>query len=215
MTPQPLPWLTPREATKAFVALPTGLVRTVGASGIVLLRVGEAATLAAAAGMRAVLDLTWAPLATAPGRPPVSEDATDTFAAPAPVGAPASDEDRPHPEQSAPSDESVPVDHSGFVADATAAAAAQSATSGSERPGETAAQDAVAEPPVPLWDQLTVASIRGRLRTLRVEELHTLLAYEAAHSARPQVVSMLENRIARVESPGASDSDDDAVDSDV
>src|SRR5215213_1230022 len=48
--------------------LPTAFVRLAGASALVLLRLGEAATLAAAAGVRSVLDATQAP---APATPPV------------------------------------------------------------------------------------------------------------------------------------------------
>jgi hypothetical protein len=66
----------------------------------------------------------------------------------------------------------------------------------------------VDEPPVPLWDQLSLASIRGRLRRFSLEELHALHAYETSHSHRPQVVAMLEKRIERVELVSADGSAD-------
>ncbi len=67
------------------------------------------------------------------------------------------------------------------------------------RPEETST---AAEPPVPLWDQLTLASIRGRLRTYELPQLRALLDYEVAHSARPAVIQMLEARIAKVDGRG-------------
>ncbi len=67
------------------------------------------------------------------------------------------------------------------------------------RPEETST---AAEPPVPLWDQLTLASIRGRLRTYELPQLRALLDYEVAHAARPAVIQMLEARIAKVDGRG-------------
>jgi hypothetical protein len=54
------------------------------------------------------------------------------------------------------------------------------------------------ELPVPGWDQLTVGSIRARLGRLGLDQLLTLRAYEQQHAARPVVVTMLDNRIAKV-----------------
>ncbi|GAB7191931.1 hypothetical protein NUM3379_26390 [Kineococcus sp. NUM-3379] len=61
-------------------------------------------------------------------------------------------------------------------------------------------------PPVPHWDELTLASIRARLRHYSLPKLHTLQAYEQAHAARPGVISMLENRIALLD--GKAEQDD-------
>jgi len=53
--------------------------------------------------------------------------------------------------------------------------------------------------PVTGWDQLTVGSIRARLGRLGLDQLRTLRAYEQQHAARPVVVTMLDNRIAKVQ----------------
>lgn len=52
--------------------------------------------------------------------------------------------------------------------------------------------------PVPGWDELTVAAIRQRLRSLQQDEVTTLLAYERDHGDREPVVTALENRLARL-----------------
>jgi hypothetical protein len=80
---------------------------------------------------------------------------------------------------------------------------AEPATAG---PGE-AVHEADTEPsaPVPGWDELTLGSIRARLRRLSPDDLTALQSYEKAHGARPDVLSMLENRLVKVRStqPGS------------
>ena len=61
--------------------------------------------------------------------------------------------------------------------------------------------DAVPSTPrVPGWDELTLGSIRARLRRLSEDDLIALHSYEEAHGARPDVLSMLEHRLAKVRS---------------
>ncbi len=55
-------------------------------------------------------------------------------------------------------------------------------------------------PPVPGWDELTLGSIRARLRRLSADDLTALHSYEEAHGARSDVLSMLENRLVKVRS---------------
>lgn len=52
--------------------------------------------------------------------------------------------------------------------------------------------------PVPGWNELTVAAIRQRLRTLSRDDITALLAYERDHGERQPVVTALENRLARL-----------------
>ena len=61
-------------------------------------------------------------------------------------------------------------------------------------------------PPVPGWDELTLGSIRARLRRLSEEDLVVLLDYEERHAARDDVLSMLSNRLTKVrwENQGSS-----------
>jgi hypothetical protein len=71
----------------------------------------------------------------------------------------------------------------------------------------TARPEADAErstPPVPGWDELTLGSIRARLRRFSEGDLVALHSYEEAHGARADVLSMLENRLAKVRTAEAS-----------
>jgi hypothetical protein len=57
--------------------------------------------------------------------------------------------------------------------------------------------------PVPNYDDLTLASLRARLRNLDQSQVRVLLDYEKAHAGRPDVLTMYERRIAKLESGGA------------
>ena len=70
----------------------------------------------------------------------------------------------------------------------------------------------VAEPshdelPLPDYDHMTIGSLRGRLRSLTVDELVAVREYEKAHAHRLPVVTLLDNRIAKVsaEEPAGGD----------
>jgi hypothetical protein len=58
------------------------------------------------------------------------------------------------------------------------------------------------ELPMPTYDDLSVASIRARMRNLTAAQIATLADYERAHAARPEVVTMFERRIAKLEAEG-------------
>lgn len=63
------------------------------------------------------------------------------------------------------------------------------------------------ELPVPNFDHLSLAQVRGRLRRLSVEELVLLRNYERAHADRLPIITMLDNRISKVaddSTPGGS-----------
>jgi hypothetical protein len=70
----------------------------------------------------------------------------------------------------------------------TAAAADATVTAGEE-----------AGAPLPNYDELSIASLRARLRNLDVAQVRQLAKYEKAHAARPDVVTMFERRIAKLE----------------
>ncbi|GAB2812960.1 hypothetical protein GCM10022221_08300 [Actinocorallia aurea] len=61
-----------------------------------------------------------------------------------------------------------------------------------------AARVKVTDLPVPDYDDLTHASLRARLRKLTAAEVALLLDYETAHLARPEIVRMYENRLAKL-----------------
>ena len=54
------------------------------------------------------------------------------------------------------------------------------------------------EQPLPDYDHMTLGSLRGRLRTLTVEQLITVRDYEKTHADRLPVITLLENRIAKL-----------------
>ncbi|TMR23922.1 hypothetical protein ETD86_06220 [Nonomuraea turkmeniaca] len=76
-----------------------------------------------------------------------------------------------------------------------------------------AAPEAVAEPvvaeapeqaakptePLPGYDEMTVASLRARMRGKTAEQIGDFLAYERATQGRPEVVRMFENRLAKLQ----------------
>jgi hypothetical protein len=64
---------------------------------------------------------------------------------------------------------------------------------------EAPAAAAVAAAPLPNYDELTVASLRARLRNLSIEQVRELAEYERAHAARPEVIAMFERRVAKME----------------
>jgi hypothetical protein len=54
-------------------------------------------------------------------------------------------------------------------------------------------------PPLPNYDELSVASLRARLRNLDVGQVRRLAEYERANAARADVIAMFERRIAKLE----------------
>ena len=70
--------------------------------------------------------------------------------------------------------------------------------------GAPAAAPATPEPaaggaPLPNYDELSVPSLRARLRNLDVTQVRQLAEYERAHAARAEVLTMFERRIAKLE----------------
>ena len=57
-------------------------------------------------------------------------------------------------------------------------------------------------PPLPNYDELSVASLRARLRNLDVAQVRELAEYERAHAARADVIAMFERRIVKLEAEG-------------
>lgn len=73
-------------------------------------------------------------------------------------------------------------------------------------PQTTAGPEATAEPgtvsalPLPNYDELTVGSLRARLRNLSNDDLIQLKEYEQAHQNRAEVVKMFQNRLLKMTS---------------
>ncbi|WP_157555627.1 hypothetical protein [Herbidospora yilanensis] len=64
---------------------------------------------------------------------------------------------------------------------------------------EPPARDLPAEP-IPGYADLTFASLRARMRGRSKEEIQSWIDYEKASTARPEVIRMFENRLAKLES---------------
>jgi len=62
--------------------------------------------------------------------------------------------------------------------------------------GESGAATSTTPDALPGYESMTIAQLRGKLRTLSVEEVTELLEWETAHGNRPPFVTMLTNRIA-------------------
>lgn len=54
------------------------------------------------------------------------------------------------------------------------------------------------ELPLPNYDDLTIASLRARLRNLSADQLAQLIDYEKSHANRADVIQMFERRIAKL-----------------
>jgi len=59
--------------------------------------------------------------------------------------------------------------------------------------------------PLPNYEELSIASLRARLRNLDLTQLRQLAAYEKAHAARAEVMTMFERRIAKLEAEASAD----------
>ena len=59
------------------------------------------------------------------------------------------------------------------------------------------------EAPLPDYDSLATGSIESRAHALDPDGVRQLLAYERAHAARPQILMMLEHRLASLGSGAA------------
>jgi hypothetical protein len=65
-------------------------------------------------------------------------------------------------------------------------------------PRAAEAEPATQAPPLPGYDDLSIASLRARLRVLDAATIQEMLAYEKAHARREPVIAMLERRLAKI-----------------
>lgn len=135
---------------------------------------------------------TAAPEAAAPEKPEPETAATEATA----PEASASDTAEPEatePEANAPTADAPEADASGKTVPEATPEAAESAS-------EPAAPEAPPELPLPNYDELTIQSVRARLRNLSVPQLRQLIEHEKANAARADFITAFERRIAKVES---------------
>src|SRR5262245_59737845 len=182
---------------------------------VAVLRDGTAATTAthpaappAAAGTRTAPAAT--PAASEPGAAPAAQTAAEATtavtaepaappkptAAPKPTSAP---KPTPAPKPTAASKPAAAPEPAA-APKPTAAPNPAAAPKPAAAPGPTAAPKAAAQaPPIPGYDDLSIASLRARLRGLDADGVRALLAYEKANARRDDVMTMFERRISKLE----------------
>jgi hypothetical protein len=149
--------------------------------------------------------------ATAPDPAPAPEPAAGSATAPPADRAPAAE---PAPgSATAPPAEKAPaardLDKTGNVrllngAEATANGAVR--TAGTAEPADAQAPaTGESAAPLPNYDELSIASLRARLRNLDLAQVRQLAEYEKAHAARADVIGMFERRIAKLEAEKRAD----------
>jgi cytoskeletal protein RodZ len=84
------------------------------------------------------------------------------------------------------------------VAPETVVAESSAAPKPSAGPETSAATEPSGALPLANYDELSVASLRARLRNLTNDDLTQLMAYEKAHQDRPEVIKMFQNRLVKM-----------------
>jgi hypothetical protein len=116
-----------------------------------------------------------------------------------------SDEDAPQPAGPTADTEVSADTEVAAVAEPPAVAEAPADPADTAEPGLVVLAEAGAGPgpaglPVPNYDDLSVASLRARLRNLDSAQVRALLDYEKANAGRAAVLTMFERRIVKLES---------------
>jgi hypothetical protein len=80
----------------------------------------------------------------------------------------------------------------------TSAATETVAAEPAAEPETSPAPEASSALPLANYDELSVASLRARLRNLSNDDLTGLMTYEKAHQDRPEVIKMFQNRLIKM-----------------
>ena len=105
--------------------------------------------------------------------------------------------------------ESPSADHLPEVTEIPATPAASEAPAAPQAPAAPEATKPGAEAtepgalPLSNYDELTIASLRARLRVLSPSQISALLEYEKVTEGRPAVITMFERRLAKLEQEGS------------
>jgi len=136
-----------------------------------------------------------------PAEAPADAEAPAAAATPAPEDTAAA-EDTATPETVAPETVDPETVALQTVAAPEATATAEPETSAASEASAGPETSAATEPsgalPLANYDELSVASLRARLRNLTNDDLTQLMAYEKAHQDRPEVIKMFQNRLAKM-----------------
>jgi hypothetical protein len=132
--------------------------------------------------------------------------------APADAEAPAAATTAQAPEATAATEPEVAADPAAVAAEVTTAPEAAVAAEAPAAPEAPVAAEAPVVPeasagpetsgtlPLANYDELTVASLRARLRNLSNDDLTLLMTYEREHQNRPEVIKMFQNRLIKMTS---------------
>ena len=134
--------------------------------------------------------LWWAGGAAPPPPPPPPPPPTPPPPPPPPPPAP------PTPAPPPPTPPAAPATP---AAAAAKPAAAPKPPAAAPKPAAAPAAATPLIPPIPGYDDLSIASLRARLRVLDADAVHGLLEYEKAHEHRDDVITMFERRLAKIE----------------
>lgn len=137
--------------------------------------------------------------ATSSATRPVAEHADGAAVRPTPAGArvPAPKPAAPKP-AAAPRPATPATRPAARTRPAAAPKPADSPKPATAKPATATATSPTAPPPIPGYDDLSIASLRARLRGLDVASVNALLAYEKAHARRDDVVTMFERRLTKI-----------------
>jgi outer membrane biosynthesis protein TonB len=145
-----------------------------------------------------------APVSPAPATktPPATKSVRATKPAPATKTPPATKSVRatkPAPAtKTPPATKSVRATKPAAATKPASATKATKATKTVPAPRAPKADPVAVEPPLPGWDDLSLASLRARLRGFDAATIRAMLAYEQAHARREPVITMLERRLAKI-----------------
>jgi hypothetical protein len=84
------------------------------------------------------------------------------------------------------------------VAETTAASEEAAPVAAVAKTAAAPASEEAAALPLPNYDELSVASLRARLRNLSADQLTVLISYEKSHADRAEVITMFERRITKL-----------------
>ena len=147
---------------------------------------------------------TAAPPATAPAQagtaaPPATAPAQAGTAAPPATGS--TQAGPPAPAEASPAKDGKAEASTSAAKPSTAKASTPKASAPKASPAKGGTAAAVT-PPIPQYSELSVASLRARMRGLDAAQLRELVSYERAHEDRETVIAMFERRIAKLEAGG-------------
>ncbi len=125
---------------------------------------------------------------------PATETTAETVAAAPETAAP---EASAAPESTA-ATETTADPEATVVAETTTAAQEPAPVAAAAKTTDAPESEEAAALPLPNYDELSIASLRARLRNLSPDQLTVLISYEKSHTGRADVVAMFERRIAKL-----------------